>query len=60
MAQARLPILFELEPSEDTLQLCIKILEMWVNADSKRDIEILDWGIGSELKKCIHLIERPD
>ena len=58
MAQHELSVLFDLEPNEDTLRLCTQILELWVNANSKRDIEIWDMNTGSEMKKRINLIER--
>lgn len=38
MARTELMVTINLEPSEETLLISKRMLEMWVNADSRRDI----------------------
>ena len=38
MAKPEMMIRINLEPSEETIQTSKRMLEMWVNADSRRDI----------------------
>ena len=38
MAKPEMMIRINLEPSEETLLMSKRMLEMWVNADSRRDI----------------------
>lgn len=61
MAKSEVMIKINLEPSEETLLMSKRMLEMWLNAAPGRSIKVVDkWDEDGNLKSCLEMLEISD
>lgn len=61
MARPEMMIGINLEPSEETVQISKRMLEMWVNAAPGRSIKVVDkLDEDGNLKSCLEMLEISD
>lgn len=61
MAKPELMIKINLEPSEETLLMSKRMLEMWLNAAPGRSVKVVDkWDEDGNLKSFLEILEISD
>ena len=60
MAKPEARITIHLEPSEETVLMSKRMLEMWLNADSRRDIRVKERCTGDGTEVYLDLVEGSD
>ena len=61
MAKPEARVTIHLEPSEETVLMSKRMLEMWLNAAPGRSIKVVDkWDEDGNLKSCLEILEISD
>ena len=60
MAKPEARITIHLEPSDETVLMSKRMLELWLNADSRRDIRVKERCTGDGTEVYLDLVGEPD